>query len=100
MRDVATINIDRAAADAAAERAKQQGLTTEDYLSGLVFRDVERGPDEKSILAYDHLETGPEFVLDREEGETEESYRGSQELIESGYQITRIDLAPPARHKP
>jgi hypothetical protein len=75
MGDLATINISRAAADAAAERAKQQGLTTEDYLSGLVFRDLEREPDERSILAYDHLEAGTEFVLDREEGEADESYQ-------------------------
>jgi hypothetical protein len=75
MVDLATINISRAAADAAAERAKQQGLTTEDYLSGLVFRDVEREPGEKSILAYDHLETGKEFILDRDDGETDEDYK-------------------------
>jgi hypothetical protein len=74
MGDLATINISRAAADAAAERAKQQGLTTEDYLSGLVFRDVEREPGEKSILAYDHLGTGEEFILDRDDGETDEDY--------------------------
>jgi hypothetical protein len=74
MGDLATINISRAAADAAAERAKQQGLTTEDYLSGLVFRDLEREPGERSILTYDHLETGAEFVLDREQGETDENY--------------------------
>jgi hypothetical protein len=76
MGDLATINISRAAADAAAERAKQQGLTTEDYLSGLVFRDLEREPGEKSILAYDHLEIGAEFVLDREDGETDDDYEG------------------------
>lgn len=74
MGDLATINLDRAAVDAAAERAKQQGLTMEDYLSGLVYRDIEREPGEKSILAYDHLETGTEFVLDRGEAETDESY--------------------------
>jgi hypothetical protein len=75
MGDLATINISRAAADAAAERAKQQGLTTEAYLSELVLRDVERAPGEKSILVYDHLVSGAEFVLDREEGETDEHYQ-------------------------
>jgi len=74
MVDLATINISRAAADAAAERAKQQGLTTEDYLSQLVLRDVERAPGEKSILAYDHLEADSEFVMNREEGESDENY--------------------------
>lgn len=75
MGDLATINISQAAADAAAERAKQQGLTTEAYLSELVFRDVERAPGEQSILAYDHLEPGADFVLNREDGETDEHYQ-------------------------
>ena len=74
MGDLATINVSRAVADAAAQRAKQQGLSTEDYLSELVLRDVERVPGEKSILIYDYLESGTEFVLDREEGETDEHY--------------------------
>jgi hypothetical protein len=74
MGDLATINISRAAADAAAERAKQQGLTTEEYLAELVFRDVEREPGERNILVYDQLASQQEFVLDREEAETDESY--------------------------
>ena len=71
MGELATINIDRAGATAA---AKQQGLTTEDYVSQLLLRDMEREPGEKSILAYDHAEPQSEFVLDREEGESGESY--------------------------
>jgi hypothetical protein len=74
MGELATINIDRAVATAAANRAKQQGLTTEDYVSQLVLRDMEREPGEKSILAYDHAEAESDFVLDREEGESDESY--------------------------
>jgi len=74
MGELATISIDRAVATAAANRAKQQGLTTEDYVSKLVLRDMEREPGEKSILAYDHVEPGSGFVLDREEGESDESY--------------------------
>ena len=74
MGELATINIDRAVAAAAANRAKQQGLTTEDYVSQLLLRDLEREPGEKSIIAYDHAERGTEFVLDREEGESDESY--------------------------
>ena len=74
MGELATINIDRAVAVAAANRAKQQGLTTEDYVSQLLLRDMEREPGEKSILAYDHADPESEFVLDREEGENDESY--------------------------
>jgi hypothetical protein len=74
MGDRATITIDRAVANAAANRAKQQGLTTEDYVSQLLLRDMEREPGERSILAYDHAVPGSGFVLDREEGESDESY--------------------------
>jgi hypothetical protein len=74
MGELATINIDRAVAKAAAKRAKQQGMTTEDYVSQLLLRDMEREPGEKSILAYDHAAPESEFVLDREEGESAESY--------------------------
>jgi len=38
------------------------------------LRDVERAPGEKSILAYDHLEADSEFVMNREEGESDENY--------------------------
>jgi hypothetical protein len=72
MGEFATISIDRAVATAAANRAKQQGLTTEDYVSQLLLRDMERDPGEKSILAYDHAERGSEFILDREDGESDE----------------------------
>ncbi|MBR1195582.1 hypothetical protein JQ634_01395 [Bradyrhizobium sp. AUGA SZCCT0240] len=74
MGELATINIDRAVATAAANRAKQQGLTTEEYVSQLLLRDMEREPGEMSILAYNHVDLEAEFVLDREEGESDESY--------------------------
>jgi hypothetical protein len=74
MGELATINIDRSVATAAADRAKQQGLTTEEYVSQLLLRDMEREPGEKSILAYDHADTGSEFVLDRAESESDEAY--------------------------
>ena len=74
MGEFATINIDRAVAAAAADRAKQQGLTTEDYVSQLLLRDMEREPGEASILAYDLAEPESEFVLDRAEGESDQSY--------------------------
>lgn len=74
MGEFVTISIDRTVAKAAADRAKEQGLTTEDYVSQLLLRDMERKPGEKSILAYDHSEPGSEFVLDRAEGESDESY--------------------------
>jgi hypothetical protein len=74
MAELASIKIDRAVAAAAASRAKQQGLTTEDYVSQLLVRDMERQPGEKSILAYDVAGPASEFVLDREDGESNESY--------------------------
>ena len=74
MAELASIKIDRAVATAAADRAKQQGLTTEDYVSQLLLRDMERQPGEKSILVYDVADRESEFVLDREEGESNESY--------------------------
>jgi len=49
-------------------------LTTEEYVSQLLLRDLERQPGEKSILVYDHAEPESEFVLDREEGESDESF--------------------------
>jgi hypothetical protein len=75
MGERVTISIDSAVAKAAADRAKEQGLTTEDYVSQLLLRDMERSVGEKSILAYDCAEPGSEFVLDREEGESDDSYR-------------------------
>jgi hypothetical protein len=74
MAELASIKIDRAVAAAAANRARQQGMTTEDYVSQLLLRDMERAPGEKSILAYDLAEPESEFVLDREDGESDESY--------------------------
>jgi hypothetical protein len=74
MGELVTISINRAVATAAAKRAKQQGLTTEDYVSQLVLRDIEREPGEKSILACDHAELESGFILDRQEGESDASY--------------------------
>jgi hypothetical protein len=74
MGELATINIDRAVVAAAADRARQQGMTTEDYVAQLLLRDLEREPGDKSILVYDCAEPGSEFVLDREEGESDESF--------------------------
>jgi hypothetical protein len=74
MGELVTIRIDGAVAKAAADRAKEQGLTTEDYVSQLLQRDMEREVGERSILAYDCAEPGSEFVLDREEGESDTSY--------------------------
>ena len=74
MGELVTIRIDSTVAKAAADRAKEQGLTTEDYVSQLLLRDMEREVGERSILAYDCAEPGSEFVLDREEGESEASY--------------------------
>jgi len=74
MGELASINIDPAVATAAADRAKQQGLTTEDYVSQLLLRDLERQRGEKSILAYDCAEPESGFVLDREERESDVSY--------------------------
>lgn len=74
MGELATINIDRVVASAAADRAKLLGLTTDEYVSQLLLRDMEREPRERSILVYDHVELEAEFALDRHEGESNKSY--------------------------
>jgi hypothetical protein len=74
MNELATISIDRDIVTAAADRAKQQGLSTEQYVMQVLLRDMERDPGEKTILVYDAAAPGTAFSVDREEGESDERY--------------------------
>jgi hypothetical protein len=69
-----TIELERELFDAAAERAAEQGLSVDAYVSLLLRRSLERAPDEASVLAYDHVDDGGAAVLDREAGETDADY--------------------------
>lgn len=74
MSGQATISIDRDIVTAATNRTKQQGLTIEDYVMQVLLRDMERDPGERNILAYDAAGPGSQFVMTREEGESDEHY--------------------------
>src|SRR5215510_15952056 len=75
MSDLTQVEIDRDVADVAAKRAAQQGLSVTAYISLLLRRSFERAPGEESVIAYDHVDGGDEFYIDREPNEDEESYR-------------------------
>ena len=75
MGDLARVEIERDVADAAARRAAEQGLTVTAYISLLLRRSFERAPGEESVIAYDHVDGGGEFHIDREPNEDDESYR-------------------------
>jgi hypothetical protein len=83
MDDLARIEIERDLADAAACRAAKEGLTVTAYVSLLLRRSFERSPGEESILAYDHVQEGGEFHIDREVDEDDESYARRSALYDS-----------------
>jgi hypothetical protein len=74
MGDLARIEIERDVADAAARRAAEEGLTVASYISLLLRRSFERAPGEESVLVYDHVGVDGEFHIDREPGESDESF--------------------------
>jgi hypothetical protein len=74
MSQLATLALNSDVVAAAADRAKQQGLTTEEYVMQVLLRDMELDPSEKAILVYDAAEPGTPFGVDREEGESDERY--------------------------
>jgi hypothetical protein len=74
MSDLASIEIERDVADAAARRAAEEGLTLTAYISLLLRRNFERLPGEESVLVYDHIDEDSEFSVDREADEDDESY--------------------------
>jgi hypothetical protein len=69
------IEVERDVADTATRRAAEQGLSVTEYIALLLRRSFERGPDEESVLVYDHVDDGGEFHVDREPDEDDESYR-------------------------
>jgi hypothetical protein len=74
MPDLAHIEIERDIADAAAERAAQEGVSLSAFLSQFLRRAFERPAGESSILVYDHVAEPGDAVIDKEEGEASESH--------------------------
>jgi hypothetical protein len=83
MSELARVEIEQDVADAAARRAAEEGLTVTAYISLLLRRSFERLPGEESVLAYDHVEAGSEFGVDRESDEDDASYERRSALYGS-----------------
>ena len=83
MSNLARIEIDRDVADVAARRAAEEGMSVTAYISLLLRRSFERAPGEESVLAYDHLDGSGEIQIDREPGESEESFKQRFALYDS-----------------
>ena len=75
MNGIARIDLEQDLFDAAAERAAEEGLSVDAYVSLVLRRSFEREPGEDSVLVYDHAAVGPEAEIDREPGETETSHQ-------------------------
>jgi hypothetical protein len=75
MNELTRIEIERDVAEVAAQRAAEQGLTVTAYISLVLRRSFERGPNEDSVLAYDHIDDAGSAQIDREPDEDDESYR-------------------------
>lgn len=74
MNDQDTIAISRSVISAAAQRAKQSGLSTEDFVTQVLLRELEVDPEDRVILAYDAVGSNEEFAIDRVERETDQQY--------------------------
>jgi hypothetical protein len=83
MNDLARIEIERDVADAAARRAAEEGMSVTAYISALLRRSFERAPGEESVLTYDHVDDAGETQIDREPGESDESYKKRSALYGS-----------------
>jgi len=75
MSGVAKVELEQDLIDAAAERAAQEGMSVNSYVSLLLRRAFEREVGETSVLVYDHVDGEESPVVDRMAGEDEESYR-------------------------
>jgi hypothetical protein len=83
MSNLARIEIERDVADVAARRAAEEGMSVTAYISLLLRRSFERAPGEENVLAYDHLDSSGEIRIDREPGESDESYKQRSALYDS-----------------
>jgi len=79
----ATLSIDPDLIAAVADRAEQQGLSTEEYVALTLRRALELSSDETTILVYDATEPGTPFVVDREDGESDERYEARSSAFRS-----------------
>ncbi|ABD08597.1 hypothetical protein RPB_3904 [Rhodopseudomonas palustris HaA2] len=82
MSEFATLSLTRTVIDAAADRARQQGLTTEDYVMQVLLRELEIGPNELILLAYDAARPGSGFVLDRDSDESDDDYQARSSTLD------------------
>jgi hypothetical protein len=81
MSDIESICLERSIIVAAAERAEREGLSVEDYVMRVLMREMELDPRSRTILAYDAIGAGSDFVLDREEGESDTAYEARREAL-------------------
>ncbi|MGY3451255.1 hypothetical protein [Bradyrhizobium sp. USDA 4353] len=81
MSDMETICLSRSVVVAAAERAEREGLSVEDYVMRVLLREMELDPGERTILAYDAVQQGSDFVLDREDGESDEAFAARRSAL-------------------
>jgi hypothetical protein len=69
-----SIQLEEALVEDVRRRAEREGVTVTALVTDILRRMLERSPDEESILVYNHVGEGT-FVVDREPGEDEDSYR-------------------------
>jgi len=81
MTDIATLRIASKVVAAAADRAKQQGLTTEDFVMQVLLRELETDPNERSLLAYDAADPASDFVIERGSDESAEDYEARSSTL-------------------
>jgi hypothetical protein len=81
MSDMENICLARSVVLAAAQRAEREGLSVEDYVMRVLLREMELDLRDKTILFYDAAESGADFMLDREDGESEEAFESRRAAL-------------------
>jgi hypothetical protein len=81
MSEMETICLARSVVLAAARHAEREGLSVEDYVMRALLREMELDARDETILAYDAVESGSGFILDREEGESDEAYESRRATL-------------------
>ncbi|MGJ4947653.1 hypothetical protein [Bradyrhizobium sp. HKCCYLS20291] len=81
MSDTEIISLEKSVIIAAAERAEREGLSIEDYIMRVLMREMELDARGRTILAYDAVGSATAFVLEREEGESDEAYEARREAL-------------------
>ncbi|BAM88650.1 conserved hypothetical protein [Bradyrhizobium oligotrophicum S58] len=81
MSDLESICLERSVVVAVARRAEREGLSVEDYVMRVLLREMELDLGDKTFLSYDAVGAGSAFVLDREEGESDETYEARRATL-------------------